>query len=152
MEAPPGLHRTADGPTRRQLQLVRVARFSRPQLLDRPEASHSIAHSPQMMPLSPSDTPLGSGFVLISSTSGKPDPDTRRRIRRHVMRGKNTRRQGHNEDERQLLSNSEQWTLTSPRKITSELSLLTGVPYMQQLIYRGVHWLPLRSLPPRNND
>ncbi|KAI6779227.1 uncharacterized protein J7T54_007754 [Emericellopsis cladophorae] len=76
-------------------------------------------------------------LFIISSDTGKPDAQTRRLIRRHVMRGKNRRKQYENKCPGQLGSSSDYWTLTSPRKITSELSLLTGVPHMQHLIYRA---------------
>ena len=78
-------------------------------------------------------------LFITSSTTGKPDAQTRRLIRRHVMRGKNKWKQGEEKCVGQLGSTSDHWILTSPRKITSELSLLTGVPYMQHLIYRGIH-------------
>ncbi|KAK4244159.1 hypothetical protein C7999DRAFT_44144 [Corynascus novoguineensis] len=86
---------------------------------------------------------------IISTSPTKPDPETRRRIRSHVMRGKNAGkfRNPKNWTSRPLdpSSNSEpqRWTLVTPSRVFSEL-LGYGFggdvhmkPYMRLLIYRA---------------
>ena len=94
----------------------------------------------------------GDGGWIVSTSLDKPDPTTRRLIRSHVMRGKNTR-----EDRKQRRqvkkkasgfeivlespNDDPEWHITTPRKIASEISTFgygfEVQPYMEELVYRG---------------
>ncbi|KAF7562841.1 hypothetical protein G7046_g1284 [Stylonectria norvegica] len=87
---------------------------------------------------------------IITTSLDKPDPKTRKFIRSHVMRGKNTRRarfikQLAREDAEQspraleVQAIMKRWIPTHPRKVASELFGLDALttPYMHDLIYRA---------------
>jgi hypothetical protein len=95
-----------------------------------------------------------SGVWIVNTAPDKPDQSTRKLIRRHVMRGKNTRAARRAKDPLQysewvtrahgqpsLLGAEEGWVLSTPRKIASELALfgfpIVLKPYMVELLYRG---------------
>lgn len=103
---------------------------------------------------------------IVSTSLDKPDGETRKFIRSHVMRGKNTRRskrtkalaqrveqpgdqwapKEREQGEEQEVREDQEWILTTPRKIASELSLFGYVtdikPYMLDLIARGISHRP----------
>ncbi|KAL2373783.1 hypothetical protein BDBG_02104 [Blastomyces gilchristii SLH14081] len=82
---------------------------------------------------------------IVSTTLDKPDSKTRKLIRSHVMRGKNTRKSRRNRESLRNLESEDDdelaCVLATPRMIASELSLFSyGVelkPYMLDLIYRA---------------
>lgn len=101
----------------------------------------------------------GTDPFIISTTSEKPSASTRKFIRSHVMRGKNTRSDVrarrrarleesilslHTAQEKSSEEEEVEWTLKSPRNITSELFLYAYgylddmKPYMIDLIQRGM--------------
>ncbi|KAK7433157.1 hypothetical protein QQZ08_000088 [Neonectria magnoliae] len=107
------------------------------------------------------DPGLASGPFIVATSLEKPDPETRKLIRSHVMRGKNTRKSKRTKELRQqgepvALDDSlrcqgpradgdhceeQEWALVSPHKVASELSLFGYVdemkPYMLNLIHRA---------------
>ncbi|KAI5467777.1 hypothetical protein BGZ63DRAFT_35931 [Mariannaea sp. PMI_226] len=121
-----------------------------------------------------SRTGLAAGPFIISTSLQKPDAETRKFIRSHVMRGKNTRksRRAKEPAQQQNVSrtcSSEQqhenlcWTLVQPRKIASEISLFDYVddmkPYMLDLIYKAfvlvkpsTHTLEIVLVDGKRND
>lgn len=117
------------------------------------------------MPTQPSSsaTNQASGLFIVSTSLDKPDKETRKFIRSHVMRGKNTRKSRHTKE---LVQHSEsvtqdnsqntgiqgleteksqhernQWSLMSPGMIASEIQLYGYVeeirPYMMDLIRKA---------------
>lgn len=97
-----------------------------------------------------------SSVWIVNTTTGKPDQSARELIRRHVMRGKNTRAAKRAKEPMQysewvirahgqhvgMLGAGEGWVLSAPRKIASELALfdfpIELKPYMVDLLYRGI--------------
>ena len=78
----------------------------------------------------------------MTSSPHKPnDMATRRFIRSHVMRGKNSRADRRKRKPADDGDETHEWVLTAPRKVASEMALFQlGVelrPYMQELVYRG---------------
>lgn len=99
---------------------------------------------------------------IITTSLDKPDRQTRKLIRSHVMRGKNTRkiRRAREAELRSTAvvppsepwptAGGKEWVLTTPRKVASELSLFNYMiemkPYMLNLLFQGrhrAHSLPL---------
>ena len=90
---------------------------------------------------------------IVTTSLDKPDRQTRKLIRSHVMLGKNTSKIKRATEAKAMaavaVSPSEQWAsadakewvLTTPRKVASELSLFdyrTEIkPYMFNLLFRG---------------
>ncbi|EAW17781.1 uncharacterized protein NFIA_077140 [Aspergillus fischeri NRRL 181] len=91
---------------------------------------------------------------IITTSLDKPDRQTRKLIRSHVMRGKNTckiRRAREAESpaaaavppsERWSSASGKEWVLTTPRKVASELSLFNYMtemkPYMFSLLFQAL--------------
>lgn len=109
-------------------------------------------------------TDQASGLFIVSTSLDKPDKETRKFIRSHVMRGKNTRKSRRTKE---LVQHSDsvaqdnsqnaiiqglqteksqherkEWSLMSPRMIASEIQLYGYVeeirPYMMDLIRKGM--------------
>lgn len=98
----------------------------------------------------------GSDTWIVSTSLDKPDEQTRRFIRSHVMRGKNTRvcrrsrrmvgpKAYDRQDkpvERPGPAGDKAWVVTTPHRVASEIELF-GLdielrPYMLDLIHRGM--------------
>lgn len=105
----------------------------------------------------------GDGGWIVSTSLDKPDPKTRRLIRSHVMRGKNTRedrkvrkqakkRASGSDTSLESPNEDPEWVMTSPRKVASEISTFgygfNMMPYMEELVYRGKFNLPITVLLP----
>ncbi|TGJ84806.1 hypothetical protein E0Z10_g3966 [Xylaria hypoxylon] len=96
-----------------------------------------------------------SGVWIVNTTPDKPDQSTRKLIRSHVMRGKNTRAARRAKEPIQysewvthahgqhvgMLGASEGWVPSTPRKVASELAsfgfTIELKPYMVDLLYRA---------------
>lgn len=99
----------------------------------------------------PPKSSASSDPFIVSTSLDKPDAGTRKFIRSHVMRGKNTRKakqdkamiHGTQVQQKKPPKNEDvYWLLLPPKKISSELALFGYVeemkPYMLDLIYKGM--------------
>lgn len=100
------------------------------------------------------------GNFIVTTSLGKEDPETRKLIRSHVMRGKNKGKKmprrskctvpgaasGSTPQSRDLGHEDREWALFPPRKIATELAMFGPTahldPSMQRLIHQG-GWLLL---------
>lgn len=126
--------------------------------------SLSTAHHMSLSPLTTCPGRTAAGLFIVSTGLEKVDPLTRRTIRSHVMRGKNTRKSGRATPQRRLIQDGgagesqsegrevvgteqEPWILTSPEIVSTQLAIFGGVdemkPYMMNLLYQGKQSLRL---------
>lgn len=85
------------------------------------------------------------GWIVSTGADQKLDQATRTRVRRHVMKGQNTRASRRAKAAEQDENVAHEWIITTPRKVASEISLFgfeNELPsYQAELIHKGQPWV-----------
>lgn len=85
------------------------------------------------------------GWIVSTGADQKLDRATRTRVRRHVMKGQNTRASRRAKAAEQDENVAHEWMITTPRKVASEISPFgfeNELPsYQAELIHKGQPWV-----------